>query len=293
MNEKMLETYKVVAETGSFSKAAEILYSTHTSVLKQINALEYELGTKLLRRTNRGITLTAAGKQFYTDAAKILEEFSIAVLRAKNAEHAEESMTIRVGFSIMYPARLYEPIWNKVSHIYPNINMKIVMFDDRSGNLLGLSKDYDFLVGPLGDGEYSEESGLCPVGTCNVCVGISSKNALARKDEISLSELSGMRVKAPPRNSCGPIDHVRDLIEKDYRGIKLSETSPYIGVDTFNDIAAEKYSVITLDWWSGIHPAVKVIPLVEGGKCPYGLIYAKKHDKQTEKMLKIITEIYA
>ena len=293
MNEKMLETYKTVVETGSFSKAAEILYSTHTSVLKQINSLEYELGTKLLCRTNRGIKLTAAGKQFYIDAAKILEEFSGAILRAKNAEHAEESMTIRVGFSIMYPARLYEPVWNRVSHIYPNINLKIVMFDDKSGNLLGLGKDYDFLVGPLGDGEYSEGFGLCNVGTCNVCVGISSKSVLARKEEICLSELSGMRIKAPPRNSCEPIDHVRDLIENDYKAIKLTETSPYIGVDTFNDIAAEKYAVITLDWWRDVHPAVNVIPLREGGKCPYGLIYAKDHDEQTEKMLKIIKEIYA
>lgn len=81
--------------------------------------------------------------------------------------------------------------------------------------------------------------------------------------------------------------------EQEHKSIKLSETSPYIGVDTFNEIAAEKYSAITLDWWSGVHPAVKIIPLHEGGECPYGLIYAKKHDEQTEKMLKIIREIYA
>lgn len=87
-----------------------------------------------------------------------------------------------------------------------------------------------------------------------------------------------MRFKAPPHNSCEKIDHMRDLIER-----SQIYQADYIGANAFNDIAVEKYSVITFDWWSGIYPAVKTIPLSEDSEYPYGLIYAKKYGEQTRK----------
>ncbi|MBS4902620.1 MAG: LysR family transcriptional regulator [Coprobacillus sp.] len=43
---------------GSFSKAAQKMYITPASVMKQINALEEHLHVKLVNRTHRGIKLT-------------------------------------------------------------------------------------------------------------------------------------------------------------------------------------------------------------------------------------------
>ena len=45
-------------EMGSFSKAAQKMYITPASVMKQINALEEHLHVKLVNRTHRGIKLT-------------------------------------------------------------------------------------------------------------------------------------------------------------------------------------------------------------------------------------------
>ena len=47
-----LETLIKVAESGSFTKAADALYVTPTAVMKQINALEKELSVTLFERTN-------------------------------------------------------------------------------------------------------------------------------------------------------------------------------------------------------------------------------------------------
>lgn len=54
MYNKQLDTFIQVADQGSFSKAAEVLYISPTAVLKQINLLENDLGFPLFVRTNRG-----------------------------------------------------------------------------------------------------------------------------------------------------------------------------------------------------------------------------------------------
>lgn len=60
-----LERFKyflAVADAGSFSAAAERLYTTQSAVSKQVIALEKELGAELFDRTHRRITLTQAGQ---------------------------------------------------------------------------------------------------------------------------------------------------------------------------------------------------------------------------------------
>ena len=53
------------AQTGSFSDAAKLLYSTQPSVSKVIKALEDALGIQLFERLPRGIRLTVQGKKVY------------------------------------------------------------------------------------------------------------------------------------------------------------------------------------------------------------------------------------
>lgn len=54
MYNPQLETFIVVADMGSFNKAAEALYITPPAVTKQINLLENNLGLQLFNRTHRG-----------------------------------------------------------------------------------------------------------------------------------------------------------------------------------------------------------------------------------------------
>ena len=68
-----LETFIVVADQGSFNKAADALYITPPAVTKQINILEKELGLQLFIRTHRGLVLTEAGKSLYKDAKYVIQ----------------------------------------------------------------------------------------------------------------------------------------------------------------------------------------------------------------------------
>ena len=73
MYNQQLETFIVVADMGSFNKAAEALYITPPAVTKQINLLEKDLGLKLFNRTHRGLALTEAGKYLYRDSKYIIQ----------------------------------------------------------------------------------------------------------------------------------------------------------------------------------------------------------------------------
>jgi len=64
MNLRQLEYFLVIAEEGSFSRAADRLLVAQPSLSQQIGVLEAELGGKLLERMPRGVRLTMAGQSF-------------------------------------------------------------------------------------------------------------------------------------------------------------------------------------------------------------------------------------
>ena len=57
-----VKTFLAIVVVGSFCDAAEALYTTQSSVSKQIMALEKELGVQLFDRTRRAVQLAEAGR---------------------------------------------------------------------------------------------------------------------------------------------------------------------------------------------------------------------------------------
>jgi DNA-binding transcriptional LysR family regulator len=60
-------------QTGSFSKAAELLFTTQPSVSKIIKSMEDEMNVSLFERYAKGIILTPEGKRIYSYAKKVME----------------------------------------------------------------------------------------------------------------------------------------------------------------------------------------------------------------------------
>lgn len=73
INLKQLEAFVTTADFSSFTKAAEALYLTQSTVSSHINSLELVLGTRLIQRgSRRRVQLTPEGKQAYEMAKEIL-----------------------------------------------------------------------------------------------------------------------------------------------------------------------------------------------------------------------------
>ena len=106
---RQLEYFAAVARHGHFTRAAEALYITQPALSQQVRRLEAELGLALLRRTSRGVELTAAGADLLVHAEKVLAE--VAAARAVMDRHTGASRGVaRVAATAADAARLPEAL---------------------------------------------------------------------------------------------------------------------------------------------------------------------------------------
>ncbi len=79
LDSRQLLAATVLARTGSFTLTGQQLSLTQSAVSHAIKALEEEVECRLFTRTGRGVTVTAAGKQFLLYAEKILQQMETAL----------------------------------------------------------------------------------------------------------------------------------------------------------------------------------------------------------------------
>lgn len=73
METDRLRYFCLIAESGSLTKAAEILNISHSGLSKAMTTLQEELGTQILRPQGRGLEVTEAGKLLYQKSKDILQ----------------------------------------------------------------------------------------------------------------------------------------------------------------------------------------------------------------------------
>ncbi|MED0674399.1 LysR family transcriptional regulator [Aneurinibacillus thermoaerophilus] len=87
MEIRHLNTFKAVIQTGSFTKAAELLNYSQSTVTFHIKAIEEELGTPIFDRIGKRIFLTEAGEKLLPHAIQILNVFRN--VKEATGEHGE------------------------------------------------------------------------------------------------------------------------------------------------------------------------------------------------------------
>ena len=101
MDSTKLETFLLVCKEKSFTKAAEKLFITPAAIKKQIDALEEEVGVKLVHRSPTGCSLTVGGQVFYDRAKNILKYIHASIEQVRLADQAQYQ-ELRVGHSLKF-----------------------------------------------------------------------------------------------------------------------------------------------------------------------------------------------
>lgn len=138
-----------VVDRGSFSAASRDLGTPLATVSRKVNELETHLGTKLLVRTTRKVSLTDAGALYVASARRILEEIDEAERLAAGEFHAprgELILTAPVFFGRLHIL----PIVVDFLAAYPEINIRLLLAD-RNLRLLDDHVDMAVRIGPLPD----------------------------------------------------------------------------------------------------------------------------------------------
>ena len=128
MEIKHLKTLMMVASTRSISKASNQLHLSQPSVTRIIQEIESIVGVPLFSRTKNGMVLTGAGKNFYTQATRIVSTLHDVVAELKAPY---ESNIINIGFC---PSVL---IFDFIEQLrYSNYRMDYIRFHELSEKAL-------------------------------------------------------------------------------------------------------------------------------------------------------------
>ena len=101
MTLNQLKYFVAVAESRSFTKAAEQYFLAQTAITQQIQKLETSLGVQLIDRKTRPISLTPMGQVFLREARSILRRMDGAIQRTREASSGITG-TLRIGYTKGY-----------------------------------------------------------------------------------------------------------------------------------------------------------------------------------------------
>lgn len=127
MNKDQLDgliTLKTVADTKSFSRAAEKLNISHSAVSQIIKGLEERVGIALISRTTRSISLTEAGERFLSTASPAIDQI-LAAFEDVATYSAKPSGKLRLNVPrSLYFSHLEEVVLSFLKK-YPEISVEI------------------------------------------------------------------------------------------------------------------------------------------------------------------------
>ncbi|QIB34155.1 LysR family transcriptional regulator [Ancylobacter pratisalsi] len=125
MDLRQLKYFVQIAESGNFSRAAEVLRIAQPSLSQQMKNLEDELGVDLLLRHARGVTPTEIGQQFYEHARRILQEVE-RTREVVRSQTLNPSGKVSVGLPTSACRGLCLPLINAMAARQPNLTLHIV-----------------------------------------------------------------------------------------------------------------------------------------------------------------------
>lgn len=129
-------TFVKVVDSGSFTKAAELLKQPKSRISRRLAALEKTLGTQLIYRTTRQMQLTETGKDYYQRCAPLIQDLE----NANNAmtSHSEElSGVLRLTAPDDYARLILTPLLDEFIKKHPKIKIEMIL----SGAYLDLVKE--------------------------------------------------------------------------------------------------------------------------------------------------------
>jgi DNA-binding transcriptional LysR family regulator len=118
-----LRTFIAIAESGSFTRAAEVVHKTQSAVSMQMKRLEERLGRSIFARDGRGSKLTDDGERLL-DYARRIVKLNVEVLTAFS--DTELSGRVRLGVPDDYADRYLPEIMARFSRVYPAVEVTVI-----------------------------------------------------------------------------------------------------------------------------------------------------------------------
>ena len=182
---KHLNAFVAVAQESSFTRAAERLFQTQSSVTSLVRQLEEALSTLLFARTSRRVLLTAAGEEFLPRVMRLLADFDGAIGDVVRFGALERG---RVGVAAAPSAitQIIAPAAAAFAARHPAV--RLYLSDDNSGRIqrkvaarevdFGLTSRWADAPGWISSRCWKTASACCTARTTPGCAGPGRHGAL-------------------------------------------------------------------------------------------------------------------
>jgi DNA-binding transcriptional LysR family regulator len=142
-----MRMYVAVVDGGSFAAAADKLDISRAMASKQIQKLEEHLGTRLLNRTTRRLSLTETGREFYERSIQIIGDVAEAEQIAGQMTRRPQGV-LRVTIPLSYGQHRLGAIIGAYTQAYPQVQLDISL-SDRKVDLVEEGLDLAIRIGAM------------------------------------------------------------------------------------------------------------------------------------------------
>lgn len=179
-----------VIEEGSVNRAAVRLRITQPALSRQMQALENEIGGKLLERESSGVKPTGLGHALVKSMLPIVENYDGAMAELRRQARGERS-ELRIGYLGSAAQLVLTPALARLRKTQPNLKLKLNDMSPRE-QIDGLNAgELDIaLIGQEGV-VAAKEFHCAKLRSLGVCVAFSDSDPMAAKKNVALNELRG------------------------------------------------------------------------------------------------------
>ncbi|MDY7115245.1 LysR family transcriptional regulator [Halomonas sp. SSL-5] len=214
MDTQSLQAFLAVADSGSFSRAAEQLHLTQPAVSKRIAVLEGQVDARLFDRIGRRVTLTEAGRVLLPRAREIL-------MMVNDSRRALGNLAGAVGGNLTLATSHHiglhrlPPLLKAYTRAHPEVRLDLHFLDSEEAYQGVLDGSLEIAVVTLAPHPHAQLE-VVPLWVDRLCFVCAHDHPLAGRGRLGLDELCDFDAVLP-----GPLTFTRGLIEARFEAAGL------------------------------------------------------------------------
>jgi LysR family transcriptional regulator, transcriptional activator of the cysJI operon len=226
MQIESLKVFCDLAETKSFTKAAQINNVTQSAVSQTISALERRFNSLLIERSKKNFRLTPEGDVFYDYSKRILQTCNALHSKLQEIENVI-SGDIRVATIYSIGLHVLPPYVKKFLKEYPTVNVHVEYRRDNQvyDNVLGNVVDLGLVAYPTRDARLE----IVPIRKDTLVLICHPQHELAKRKSVKVKALDGQRFIN--YESDIPTRRVLDKIFKEHR-VTVQQVMQFDNIET-------------------------------------------------------------
>lgn len=184
---QQIRYFQAIARLDNFTEAAEECFISQSAISQQMQALEQELGVKLIDRSRRKITLTPAGEHFYQKSLVITADFD-KLCRETVKIARKDVEQLKIGYLKCYGGQEFQLALAAFSAKHPDVEVQVFNGNHEDLYQLIITDGVDLALNDQRRA-FSDDYVNFELITTDCSVEISGRHPLASSEKIEIGDL--------------------------------------------------------------------------------------------------------